>query len=92
YYVGSAPKRFIVEAKLVSNDPETKFASDTLNGALPEADDQHKTHTQRKLSDVRAPHTASHLVKPQAHRNGDQHAAKDETAKKRGFWHKLFHL
>jgi len=27
YYVGSAPKRFIVEAKLVSNDPEIKLSN-----------------------------------------------------------------
>lgn len=27
YYVGSAPKRFIVEARLVSNDPDNKFTT-----------------------------------------------------------------
>jgi sortase A len=83
YYVGAAPKRFIVEAELVSNHPGSP-PSDNL--APPPA---HPTPS----ASPRAPATPTHTRRP-THLRRVQRAQTSTSSppRKRGFWHRLFHV
>ena len=78
YYVGSAPKRFIVEAQLVSSDAGEKAiangAQNTGAAAPPPA------------AEVRRPASRPDT----AHRSVSR--LRKLRTKKHGFWHKVFHL
>jgi sortase A len=85
YYVGSAPKRFVVEARLVADGGKAKLSQTTVQVPLPSADSPPpKPHASNSLrhsappADVRAAHFA-----------GWQNSNKPH--KKQGFWHRVFH-
>jgi sortase A len=83
YYVGSAPKRFIVEAKLISNDAKVKLSETTVQVPLPAA-----VAVAPKPRAVRP--SAAPDDPRSAHFSGWQNSRK--SAKKRGFWHTILHL
>ncbi|HEX4230041.1 MAG TPA: class D sortase [Bryobacteraceae bacterium] len=104
YYVGSAPKRFIVQAKLVSTDPDSKLTAragtDTSPPEVTHAREQPKPAKHSSLHEPRQVRGSSAFAR---HRRRGFHRAtgkqeRTETAetvssakpkKKRGFWHRL---
>lgn len=98
YYVGSAPKRFIVEAKLVSSDAANKFAStEAQNTGPPPVPKITKPVRPKPVKQAfvepRVKRGSSHVGKTQAkHSGATQPAATNRPAKKRGFWHRLLHV
>jgi sortase A len=96
YYVGSAPNRFIVEAKLVSDDPASKFVADGSARASPPAHAVPQNRPKQRHRDIarqaynREPRTvrgSSHMRTPEESYTADAQAPKPK--KKRGFWHKV---
>jgi sortase A len=84
YYVGAAPKRFIVEAELVSNNPSSSPGD---NLAPPPANPAPPSPSPRAPTPPARTHHPAHLRRV-------QHAQATNTAppRKRGFWHRLFHV
>jgi sortase A len=86
YYIGSAPKRFIVQAKLVESAQPPEGASNAITAAA-----------QPKVvggTDVRKPPRTRASAHP--NRTRSSHAAtsshtQGKRSKKPGFWHKLLH-
>ncbi|HEY3936589.1 MAG TPA: class D sortase [Bryobacteraceae bacterium] len=83
YYVGSAPKRFIVEARLILDDAQAKLSETTVQVPLPAA-----VIAGPKPRAVRPP--APPADARASHFSGWQNSRKSK--KKRGFWHTLFHI
>ncbi len=101
YYVGSAPKRFIVEAKLVSSDPETRLSSIAAQDAGPPVNGAPAHETAATNTKPKIVKRAS-LTEPRQARGFSHHSASRSThtyntdlsnqrPKKRHFWHKLVH-
>lgn len=101
YYVGAAPKRFIVEAKLLSNNSDaipTVAGAPDISPPAPEVSVS-VTHLNERL--LSAKHAVLHPVRPvgatqdlrrvSANRPETQ-VATSRPAKKRGFWHRLLHV
>lgn len=80
YYVGSAPKRFIVQAKLVSSDQPA--ASSEAQKVEPASS---RGATQTRHSRTSALSGATHS------RHATQQDAAGQSVKKRALWRKLFH-
>jgi sortase A len=87
YYVGSAPNRFIVEAKLVSDDPEKKLPSNEAQSTGPP-----KTTKQASAAELRSPRSSSRFSRSHSKRARDKNVDAKPAPKKRGFWHKLLHV
>jgi len=83
YYVGAAPKRFIVEARLLEPPPPDIVASrSTVEVPMPLA------------APAPPAKEAAHVVRKNATGRQFQswpHSTKKRT-KKRGFWHRVLHL
>jgi sortase A len=99
YYVGSAPKRFIVEAKLVSSDGTDKFSGEAQNtgppSLVPKLSQPLKAKPMRQQATAREPRPvrgSSHLGSPRTKHPDGSEAPPRQAAKKRGFWHKLLHV
>jgi len=75
YYVGSAPKRFVVEAKLVSNDAISQVAA----AEPPQAAPAPEHRAPREHVTARRPRPVRVAV------------IKTRVPKKRSFWHRVFH-
>lgn len=100
YYVGSAPKRFIVEAELIGDNgvghPELNQISDNTpplsspgETTLPRRAQHRKSALQAALTN---PRTARGLSHSASLRNvSTSHEFATPTQKKRGFWHRLLH-
>jgi sortase A len=83
YYVGAAPKRFIVEARLVEPSPPNILASrSTLEVPMPAA------------APVSPGKETAHAVRKKAAGRQFQSwpQSKKQRTKKRGFWHRVLHL
>ncbi len=101
YYVGAAPKRFIVEARLVSTDSASKLPdSDTKRIEAPAAETPPhapavaptRTAKHRKSVEPRHARVLSHSHRTTVTSNvPNTSAPNNKTPKKPGFWHKLFH-
>ncbi len=78
YYVGSAPKRFIVEAKLVSSNPSTKFSE-----PVPEQ----TAAKQVTVSEMPAARSAFQTGRSHSRRKFNTQAATARMPRKRGIWH-----
>ena len=105
YYVGSAPKRFIVQAKLVSTDSgaAVKDGSDTASArpeqttspphlkpaAAKHAGIRHKEAEQASLKQPR--HVRGFAGFQQVLNRPDPFEIPPDKKHKRGFWHRLFH-
>jgi sortase A len=103
YYVGSAPKRFIVQAKLISTDPDSKLAArvgtDTSPPATPMPVQRPKPakvvslheprHARGSSAFARRRRTGVHrrAARPQTQAAETISSAKPK--KKRGFWRRL---
>lgn len=87
YYVGAAPKRFIVEAELVPDNADSKpvppASAPTENPSLPSRAVTAGTKTQH--SESRRTRTVSH-----SRRSETLESNRTTAPKKRGFWHKIF--
>ncbi len=98
YYVGSAPNRFIVEAKLVSDNPDSKFVADGSARASPppphpvtQNRPKQRHREMAKEARNREPRTvrgSSRVRTPEGSDTVDAQARKPK--KRRGFWHKVF--
>ncbi len=99
YYVGSAPKRFIVEAKLVSSDASTKLSPAEAQNVGPPPSETRMTSRRPAVAAKQAS-----LIEPR-HRRGFSHLARTHSSspphpeagitnppKKHRFWHKLLHF
>jgi sortase A len=92
YYVGSAPKRFIVEARLVSDDSKLKQSQTTVQVPLP-VDSPPKLHAAKPNVPLRlrSSRGSSHLDESHsAHFAGWQNSRKPK--KRQGFWRHVFHV
>ena len=94
YYVGSAPKRFIVEGRLVSTDTQSVLS--VKDGGV-QAGDRPPPPVRRpikRISHTPLKHQAARqaISKEPRHVQGSSRfsAANNEKPKKRGFWHRLF--
>jgi sortase A len=105
YYVGSAPKRFIVQAKLISKDPDSKLAAqagtDTSPPAAPPS--VRKEHKSIKVASLHEPRHARgpsafrsrkrralhRTVREQQRAETGQAVSNANPRKKRGFWRRL---
>lgn len=98
YYVGSAPKRFIVEAKLVpaaADEPSGTQAQNTGPPApVPEfkASTKPRSISQASLREPRVTRGSSHLHVSAARRARAKQQVHSHAPKKRGFWHRLLHV
>jgi len=94
YYVGSAPKRFIVQAKLVSSNPEP---STLLNTGPPDKQAAVISATPPRVAalhsrrEPRRKRGSSHLSRSRSRRSEPNASSPPTAHKKRGFWHKVFH-
>jgi sortase A len=97
-YIGSAPKRFIVEAKLIENEEASKEAAPTVApeqmiAALPSEEKAgkvtHKTHVHAAMRHRRAPRS-KHISSRGAVSTVVVSTAPAKPFKKKSFWHKLF--
>ncbi len=89
YYVGSAPKRFIVQAKLVSSDGANKFAADEAQNTGPPP-----VRTVAKPV-TRKPARQAVLTEPRPKRGSSRVSSRSthpRPPKKHGFWHKVLHI
>lgn len=95
YYVGSAPKRFIVQAKLVSNDPDSKLIAKSKSTASPPPS-THVAAVHKKPKHIKQ----ASLSEPRHARgfSASARSAEVQTAntqytpkpkKKHAFWHRL---
>jgi len=99
YYVGSAPKRFIVQAKLVSSDGATKFSGNEARNTrppeiVPKLTKPLKAKSLRQAI-AKEPRTArgsSRLSRPGTEHQGSSLPTAVHAPKKRGFWHRLLHV
>ena len=99
YYVGSAPKRFIVEAKLVSTDAGAKLEAHDLgppgNGASPPkaaaSNPKPRVSKRASLTQPRQPRGFSHRA-ASAQGHADSVEPNNPRVKKRHFWHKLIRV
>lgn len=108
YYVGSAPKRFIVQARLVSDDPDSKLAAHSATGVSPPpplATVRQRARTTRRSSLHEPRHMRGSSAFAIRGRTGVHRADRALTQtvaagtvstskpkKKRGFWHRLTHI
>ena len=101
YYVGSAPQRFIVEARLMSADAGTKLSPTEAQNAGPPAGPppikrrqalKPKVLRQASLNEPRSRRGSSRIGRPHSGENYQTQAATNNTPKKRGLWHKLLHV
>jgi sortase A len=104
YYVGSAPKRFIVEAKLIQSDPLTKFSTENgaSGGTSPPPAKAHKNRKVRLSAEAsaikpRSERGFSHSAAagPGARRQARTNTARNfpaSSAKKHGFWQQICHI
>jgi sortase A len=99
YYVGSAPKRFIVEAALVGGASAEPFQPNQVSDASPPASSP--PVPLAKPARRRLP-LQSELIKPR-HARGSSHSENTrrapqsteptkQNAKKRGLWHRIFRI
>jgi sortase A len=91
YYVGSAPKRFIVEARFVSSDIDTKLPSDQAQNTSPPAVPVKPMQT----SVVKEPRVLRGSSGPKdrfARHQQTKLISTSHPRKKRGFWHRMLHL
>ncbi len=97
YYVGSAPKRFIVEAKLISATSDKLSQTEAQNTrppiALPKLARPVKAKSIRQVSvtQLRRARGLSRLHASAAKRDVQTQHAPAHAAKKPGFWHRLLH-
>lgn len=98
YYVGSAPKRFIVEAKLVSSDGVSKFLpSEAHDTGPPAAAPQVRKPTNIKPTkqalrkEPRRSRGSSHFSSSHSKSERSASQASPQRPKKPGFWHRLIH-
>jgi sortase A len=99
YYVGSAPKRFIVEAKLVSSDRASKLSGNEAQNTgppatVPTASEQltAKPTEQALTTEPRRTRGSSRLgSSPRRSQSGSAPSTR-QTRKRRGFWHRLLHV
>lgn len=85
YYVGSAPKRFIVEARLVETDPSATVSRSTVQVPLP-AEKPHNIQTDVGPA-PRVTRRGSGSRQFQAWPHSTQ-----QRAKKHGFWRRVLHI
>lgn len=99
YYVGAAPKRFIVEAKLVSSDSGAKLPLNEAQNVGPPSSTRPekvmhsatpKAIRRASLEEPRSKRGSSRIHR--SHERSDFHSqAANRPVKRHGFWHKLFH-
>jgi sortase A len=90
YYVGSAPKRFVVQAKLVDTTAAGDQATHSQNTGPPQP---RVTETAVKRAPAK-PKTSKRasIREPRSTRGSSLFTNKSQTRRKKpGFWHKLFH-
>ncbi len=81
YYVGAAPKRFIVQARLRSTDPASTILPTQAENILP-----------RKVTKSRHTRSSFHPRASRTTNSASAHAVSNPAPRKRGFWHKVFHV
>jgi sortase A len=80
YYVGSAPKRFIVEARLVEADPSAMSSRSTVEVPLPVVAPRQE----------QPPHTVRKSNRGRQFQSWPPSTTRRE--KKHGFWHRVLHI
>src|SRR5205814_5791273 len=85
YYVGSAPKRFIVEARLVGADPSGTISRSTVQVPLPPGT-SHSLPTGVSQAPRAVPHESGSRQFQAWPRSTPRHA------KKHGFWHHVLRM
>jgi sortase A len=98
YYVGSAPKRFIVQAKLISTDPDSKLAARAVADTSPptELTPARQSHKSTKIASLHEPRRVrGSSAFTSRRRTGFDRAETSEPVssakhrKKRAFWRRL---
>ncbi len=99
YYVGSAPKRFIVEARLVPGDaPARSIHGQNIGPPPPDGTIEGSSHraakseASKQTTELRRDRSSSHLRESQSVHSQHTKRASAKPSKKRGFWHKVFHV
>lgn len=98
YYVGSAPKRFIVQAKLISSDATNKLSASKARNTgppapVPIASGSAATKPMGPAMTQEPRTVRGSLHVRNSHRKHSRGSpASRSTHKKRGFWHKLVHV
>ncbi len=92
YYVGSAPKRFIVEAELVRPENAQNVGppvsiNDSLSAPVPTA----KVTKEVNFSGLRHNRSPSHSSRSHSAQQREKQP-RSKPSRKRGFWHKVFHV
>jgi sortase A len=85
YYVGAAPKRFIVEAELVTNSPDAKLKADLA--PPPAAESPSAPQPAPVVTRPRHASRAPHARHPEPVQN-----SRATQPKKRSFWHRVLHI
>lgn len=102
YYVGSAPKRFIVEAKLISTNASNKLQTNEAKDVGPPAPEppvsikrsppKRRFARRASLTEPRPARGSSYVGRSHSPPPSSTQAAAYRPPKKRGFWHKVFHV
>jgi sortase A len=85
YYVGSAPKRFIVEARLVEAGPSATASRSTVEVPLPAA-----AEPNAEPNAEQTPHAARKTNRGRQFQAWPRSTTRRE--KKHGFWHRVLHI
>lgn len=93
YYVGSAPKRFIVEAKFVPPDNSEAASPPASASEKPDLTiTKPKAIKQTNASGLRHNRSPSHFAQSHSGDSREVQRTESKPAKKRGFWHKVLHI
>lgn len=93
YYVGSAPKRFIVEAELVPpKNAQNVGPPASVNNSVSAPAPTTKVTKQANVSGLRHNRSPSHSLRSHSAQEKEAQPMRSKPARKRGFWHKVFHV
>ncbi len=88
YYVGAAPKRFIVQARLLRTDSASTLSASEAAKEEPAP----KPLKRAEASKLRHSKASFHVRATRPPINRGAKPVSNQAPKKRGFWHKVFHV